>query len=163
MTIHHRPERDITPAFLRCVNGWIRENGEVLVVLRYLCRAGYRDFALIESIEAFDRLVQVCPLGTDILVFRDPRLPLRGVVDDDFMAEAQDITETADEYLLVELDSQQVGDPRLRGTSDRANSLMDDLRDLRGERIAFGPCPDYWEEDKNAMISASKGGIDGPR
>lgn len=163
MTIRYRPERDITPAFLQRVHGWIRESSEVLVVLRYLCRAGYRDFALIDSVEAFDRLIQVCPRGTDIIVFRDPQLPLRGVADDDLMAAAQGIAAAVHECLLVELGSQQTGDPRLRGTSDSANHLMDDLRDLRGEPIAFGPCPAYWEEDNSAMISASKGGIDGPR
>lgn len=37
------PKHDVPAAFLDTVHAWITENGEVLVVLRYLHGAGNRD------------------------------------------------------------------------------------------------------------------------
>jgi hypothetical protein len=41
--------------------------------------------------------------------------------------------------------------------------LVEDLMEEMGEQVAFGACPDFIHADNNRMISASKGGIDGPR
>src|SRR5690606_34701033 len=100
-TDRYDPDRDITPKFLETVNSWIEASGEVLVILRYLRAAGARDFGLIDSADRFLRLVEVCPRGTDIIVCRDAPLPLRGRVDDDFIARAKDFIPAGGEYLFV--------------------------------------------------------------
>jgi hypothetical protein len=157
------PDRDLTLAFLATVRRWILATGEVLVVLKYLRGGGAKDLALVTTVEAFDRLVDVCPVGTNIIVIRDPRLPLRGVVDDDFVQRALDLMAESAEYLFVVTTPSSPGDPRCKGEFDFAANLRQDLDEVRGETIALGACPDLTGPGSDSMISASRGGIDGPR
>ena len=41
--------------------------------------------------------------------------------------------------------------------------LLTCLEEFVGDEVALGPCPEYWREDHEGLVSASKGGIDGPR
>lgn len=157
------PDRDITPTYLATVRQWIAASGEVLVVMRYLRAAGSRDFALVSSAEQFDRLVDVCPVGTDIIVFRDPQLPLRGVVDETFLKQVESSFPHNPECLVVEVKPKTPNDPRCSGQIDHLAGLKHDLEETRGEIVAIGECPDFCGPDNDGMISASKGGIDGPR
>lgn len=159
----YRPERDVTPAYLSTVRSWIDATGEVLVIMRYLHGGGAKDFALITSAEEFDRLIDVCPLGTDIIVFRDRMLPIRGVVDDVFVKQLRELLPDDSEYLFVNMKPEKPGDPRCFGEFDFVRHLDSDLEDMVGETIAIGECPDFTGPDNESMISASKGGIDGPR
>lgn len=159
----YRADRDVTPAFLDIVRAWIDDSGEVLVVMRYLCSAGAKDFALITSAAEFDCLLAICPVGTDIIVFREPQLPLRGIVDTALISRIHDMLKDEEEYLIVDKTEIRTDDPRLRARFDSTESLIDDLENLRGRDIAAGPCPAFWKVDSDVMISASKGGIDGPR
>jgi hypothetical protein len=159
----YNPDRDVTPAYLSTVRDWIAATGEVLVIMRYLCGGGSKDFALVTSPEEFDQLVDVCPMGTDIIVFRDPQLPLRGVVDDAFVKQVQDLLHDQDEYLFLNMKPEKPNDPRCFGEFDYLINLKSDLEEMEGKTIAIGRCPDFTGPDNESMISASKGGIDGPR
>jgi hypothetical protein len=46
---------------------------------------------------------------------------------------------------------------------DSHADLLAELEELRGREVAFGPCPAFNIPDGPTMISAAKGGIDGPR
>jgi len=46
---------------------------------------------------------------------------------------------------------------------DSHATLIEDLTDIMGQPVAVGLGPRFIETDNDAMISASKGGIDGPR
>lgn len=157
------PDRDITPNFIETVNSWIKASGEVLVILRYLRGGGARDYGLIDSADRFLRLVEVCPRGTDIVVCRDAPLPLRGRVDDDFIERAKDFIPAGGEYLFVCLEPRAVGDPRQSGAFDYRVNLVGELEEVRGEEVALGLCPPFMGPDNEGIVSASKGGIDGPR
>lgn len=159
----YRPERDVTPSYLSTVRSWIKATGEVLVIMRYLRAAGAKDYAIVRSAEEFDRLVDVCPIGTDIIVFRDKMLPLRGVVDNTFVKHVQESLPEDMECLFVKMKPEKPGDPRCFGEFGYMRHLNSDLEDMVGETIAIGGCPDFTGPDNEAMVSASKGGIDGPR
>ncbi len=159
----YNPDRDVTPAYLSTVRQWIAATGEVLVIMRYLCGGGAKDFALVASPESFDHLVDVCPEGTDIIVFRDRQLPLRGIVDDAFVKQIQSLLHDDDEYLFLNMKPEKPNDPRCFGEFDYLVHLKADLEEMKGETIAIGKCPDFTGADNDSMISASKGGIDGPR
>lgn len=163
MTTIRNPDRDVTRRFLDTVHAWIAENAEVLVVLRYLHGAGSKDYALIGSSTTFDLLVERCPPGTDIIVFKEPQLPVRGIVDDTLASRLQEAMKDDDEYLIIDMREVRTGDPRRTGHSDSMESLASDLEYLHGRNVAGGICPPFWEADSPVMISASKGGIDGPR
>ncbi len=163
MTTTCNPNRDVTRRFLDTVHAWIAESGEVLIVLRYLHGAGSRDYALIDASTTFDLLVERCPLGTDIIVFKEPQLPVRGIVDDALASRLRSVLKDDDEYLIIDMTEVRTGDPRRRGHFDSMEGLASDLEYLHGRDVAGGVCPPFWEADSPVMISASKGGIDGPR
>ena len=160
----YRPERDISDRYMNTVAAWIEEFGEVLVIMRYLRAAGAKDYALARTEDEFRRLIDVVPVGTDIIVFRDLQLPLRGVVNDDFIGSAQSLIRNGDEYLYVKLEPLTSDDIRAFGEMGDTHTCMDeDLREHIGDEVAIGLCPPFIGPDNEAMISASKGGIDGPR
>jgi hypothetical protein len=158
----YNPERDVTPNFLETVGRWIDASSEVFVVLRYLY--GMRDYALIKSREEFAVLVESVSVGTDILVFRDAQLQLRGRVTPEFIARAKALIRRGEEYILVKLASERSGVLTLPGKMGETNAeLLEDLSEEMGEEVAVGACPNFMERDNDGMVSASKGGIDGPR
>jgi hypothetical protein len=160
----YSPDRDITPDYLATVTRWIQSTGEVFVVMRYLRAAGCKDYAFVETSGAFHRLIELCPTGTDIIAFRDRQLTIRGHVTEDFIRDVQSQIADGIEYLCVSLSPQSPGDPRLSGRmGDKHSDLIGDFDDTRGQLVALGPCPRFIDRDNDAMISRSKGGIDGPR
>lgn len=162
--IRHTPERDISEQYLTRARAWVAEHGEILVVLRYLGMAGAKDFALCRSEDEFIQLIDWLPAGTDIEVLRGKYLPLRGVITSDFanlaFAEVPDGTE----YLLLTTQRQRESAISIRyAWSDSHSDLREDLEEWLGIEVAFGICPDFMASDGVNLISASKGGIDGPR
>jgi hypothetical protein len=160
----YNPERDISSRYLKAVRQWIESAGEVFVVLRYLCAGGMKEYAIIRSYAEFLELIRLCPEGTDIVVFRDRQLPVRGVVDDEFIGECQRLFADGMEYLIVYLSCGAPGEAVHPGSMGESHvDLIKHLDDARGDSVAVGPCPRFVDADNEAMISASKGGIDGPR
>lgn len=158
------PSREISSAFIAGVCEWIKASGEVFVVLRYLRSAGQRDYVFFRSGTEFRDLVETLPVGTDTVVFQLPQLLLRGLCAQSLIDRALAEIPEGVEYLIA----------RLRCPSPNANAdtgwmgdslagLADDLRCLLGEEVAIGVCPGFNGPDSETMISASKGGIDGPR
>jgi hypothetical protein len=158
------PERDVSTTFLTTVARWISMTGEVFVVLRYLRGSGSKDVAFCRNAEEFSAMVRASPTGCDIVVFRNPQLTLRGIVDDALAEKVMNAIRDGDEYCLASL-------ARKPGTmfsscwrmGDRHVDLRGDLDELRGQQIACGPLPDFNAPDGPDLISAAKDGIDGPR
>jgi len=160
----YSPERDVTPAFLDAVGRWIDLSAEVFVVLRYLRAAGAKDYAFVKTRAEFAVLVESVPDGTDIIAFRDRQLPFRGKVTAQFITQAKTHVTDGEEYMLVRRVPKKPRDLRLFGEmGDTHATLVEDLNEEIGEEVALGVCPRFIESDNDRMISASKGGIDGPR
>jgi hypothetical protein len=160
----YNPARDVTSAFLERVSEWIQRSGEVLVILRYLRAAGAKDFALCRTRGDFERLVESVPTGTDIEVFRDPQLPLRGTVDEALIASALIAIPYGEEYLLVTTEVRPGSNISRFGDIGCSHAdLRESLEELMGADVALGACPAYCVPDHEGLISAAKGGIDGPR
>ena len=158
------PTRDVTPAFVDQVSDWIASTGEVLVVLRYLRAGGAKDFALCRTPSQFRATVEAVPIGTDIEVFRTPKLPVRGIVDEQLTATILAAIPDGREYLVLTTRTRP-GSPLAAAWDydDRHDELAAWLAEHAGEEIAAGPCPDFMTADNGDLTSASKGGIDGPR
>jgi hypothetical protein len=144
----YNPKRDITPTFLDRVAAWIATRGEVLAVLRYL--GGGKDFALCHSLDELEPIIGLVPIGTDVVVFRDPQLPVRGRVTDAYIAKALD---TRAECRIS----------ARAAINDSHSDLRETLLDWTGMEVALGLMPDFWVSNHEGMISAAKGGIDGSR
>jgi hypothetical protein len=160
----YNPERDVTPHFTDTVRGWLHDFGEVFVVLRYLASAGNKDHCICRSHIEFLRLIEIVPVGTDIVVFQTSQVPLRGTCSTAFIEKALVMVPDGTEYLLVSMEPKCGQDPRIAGWMGETHAeLKADLLDCLGQQVAFGTCPAFHEADNKFMISASKGGIDGPR
>jgi hypothetical protein len=159
----YNPERDVTDAYRSRVKQWITETGEVFIVLRYL-NSGSRGYSFCRTHDEFDSLLDVVPVGTDVIVFLHRQLPLRGIASESLLSEALIMVPEGTEYMLVRIFQATAGDPRLSGSmGDTHQGLREDFLEHFGFEVAFGPCPNFSTEDHAAMISASKGGMDGPR
>src|SRR5439155_2015813 len=124
----YSPKREVTPSFLETVGQWIDSSSEVFVVLRYLRATGAKDYAFIKTREEFAALIESAPVGTDVIVFRDPQLPFRGKVTADFIARAKNHVSDGEEYLFVRMSPEKAGDLRLFGEmGDSHASLTEDL------------------------------------
>lgn len=162
--IRYDPQREVTPAFLDRVAGWIAAGGEVLAVLRYLCGAGSKDYTLYTSRADFEAMVAWAPRGTDVIVFRDHQLPIRGVVTEAFIRRVTDAIPAGAEWMLVTLERHaSLPVSRVSTINDDPADLVEQLTDLIGCDVAVGLCPDFNAADHDRMISAAKDGIDGPR
>ncbi len=161
-TQHYNPERDITETYLRTVKTWIETEHEVFVICRYLAMAGARDYFFVQTYEEFLALVKRLPVGTDIIVFKEQQLPYRGVVSSAFVQEAFVRVSNDQEYLIVTL-SQEPGRKGYGVCEEGHEAMREDFEEFMQDTVAFGKCPDFTGPDNATMISASKGGIDGPR
>ncbi len=160
------PSRDVTEQFISKVVNWIGEAGEVLIVLRYLRAAGAKDYALCRSEHEFRRIIELVRVGTDIVVFRRKQLPIRGICTEALIKRACEEIPEGSEYLVLRTNRKSPDDPRLWGDMgdthvDLRETLEED--DVFKSDVAIGPLPPFNDNDNPEMISASKGGIDGPR
>ncbi len=136
----------------------------MLVILRYLRLAGVKGFALCHTAVEFESLIESLPVGTDIEVFRDRQLPLRGRVDQEFIASTLGAIANDQEYLVITKATRpdsRISDWGRTGCSH--DDLREDLAEVMGREVAVGLCPHYSVPDHEGLVSAAKGGIDGPR
>lgn len=157
----YNPARDITPEFIQRVADWIAVNGEVLIVVRWV--GGFHDFALCRSRADFEQLVEMIADGTEVIVFRDPQMPIRGRVDEALIARALEVIPEGPEYQILSI-ATKPGCPlsaRVAWGESHAD-LQETLHDWKGIDIAAG-CPDFWGADHEGMMSRAKGGVEGPR
>ena len=76
----------------------------------------------------------------------------------------QSLINDGDEYLYVKMQPLMDDDIRAFGEMGDTHNYMDeDLREHMGKEVAIGYCPPFIDPDNDAMISASKSGIAGPR
>lgn len=67
----------------------LSEIGEIFCVILFSYAAGLRSFEFFRDLESFRHRLRELPSRTSVVVFRDPQLPLRGIVDDEFVVEAK--------------------------------------------------------------------------
>ena len=141
--------------FRTIVESWIADRSEVLALIRYSGAAGSKDFEFFHTVEEFrNRLARLLP-STCITVFRDPQLPLRGRIDDEFIARAIEAIPDGVEYLVAGLE-QIVCEPAewlMHRAGETHAELRKDLEEMRGELASFGPYPP-WLHDNDTVISA---------
>jgi hypothetical protein len=134
------------------------------VILRYLRAGGQKDFALCKTLDAFRAIIAFVPNGTDIEVFRLLQLPIRGRVTEGFIEDVLNAIPEGAEYLAIAIETR--GTTGISCDSDIGNShseLRGWLLDQRAQEVAVGACPDFIAPDGDDLISAAKGGVDGPR
>lgn len=152
------------PAFRSTVERWISDNGEVLAVIRFAGGAGSKSFEFFQSIGAFVARVEGLPAAACVTVLAERQLPLRGIVDDEFIGRARNAIRDGDEWLVVCQERITVGAASwyhdCEGNSNE--ELEAELRDeyCYGKLVAVGWHPD-WLEDSSTVITAIVPNADG--
>ena len=138
------------PLFLGTVESWFRERAELLALIRYSHAAGSKEFQSFSSFAEFKEKVLGLPHMTCVIVFRQPQLPLRGIVDDAFIDRCiQSIPDRA-EYVVTKTARGQYGFEHRAGETN--TEMRADLEDFRGALVAVGLYPP-WEYDNEDVIS----------
>jgi hypothetical protein len=141
--------------FLGTLESWFRSQAEILTLIRYSHAAGSKGFEFFSSFQSLaDRIRDLPPL-TCVIAFRQAQLPLRGVVDDEFIARCLSIIPDGSEYLIVETVKRVYGRKSWfhHGAGESPTDLREDLEESRGVAVAVGLYPP-WLEDSADVISA---------
>ena len=143
------------PAFLGALERWLKQRGEILVLIRYSHAAGSKDFEFFTSYQSLLERIRELPPRSSITAFKEPQLPIRGVVSDELIARCLEIIPDDAEYLVVETVRRVHG--RRSWFHDYAgvtqSELRDDLEESRGVPVAVGLYP-VWLDDSENVISA---------
>jgi hypothetical protein len=134
------------PIFLEQVGQAITDHGEVMVWLRYAYAAGAENYYFVDSMDSFANVLAHQPPQTWVRVFGEVGLPLRGMVDDEFILQALAVAPDGVEFVVMCLDD--LGDhgncwyacEAGRHHSELAAALA--IHD--GERVALGPRPRWY-------------------
>lgn len=166
--------------FHDAARAWLTASNELFVVLRHPFAGGGRDYAIVRSKEHLDRIVERLRPMTDVMLFRQPQLTLRGPASSDALRQAaamlaaQAATERRS-LLIMTLDEGEVLPvPNCNNTEWGLWSLQNQVaevcdepqleeafRDFGGSQVAIGPEPAWWDADKPDMISGLVPSIDG--
>jgi len=141
------------PAFLQTLETWLQEQPEILVLFRYSYAAGSRDYEFFTSFQALaERLRQLAP-RTSVIAFRKPQLPLRGIVDDEFISNCLTSIPEATEYLVVETIRRTYGQASWfhHDSGLTYKELQADLEESRGFPVAAGLHPPWLEDNDESF------------
>jgi len=141
--------------FLETLSAWFRCHGELLLLIRYSHAAGSKDFEFFSSMKILGERLLGLPPRTCVIVFRQPQLPIRGLVDESFITRCLNNIPEGEEFLVVDLDLRIYGRASWfhHGVGDSHEELREELEDLRGHTVAAGLYPP-WLEDTDEVISA---------
>jgi hypothetical protein len=132
------------PDFLKKVEQWLSEAGEVLTLVRFRCGAGSREYHLFSAIQPFVAMMNTAPAGACITVFRNASVALRGIVDTSFIRKClHEIPEGA-EYLTFETEATVAGKHSWfhYGSGESHAELEEDLQQSLGRHVVAGFHPD---------------------
>jgi len=141
--------------FLEMLQRWLVDQREILLLFRYPYAAGSKSFEFFSSYEAvLDRLSEL-PRRTSVIAFKQPQLPLRGVVDDGFIETCVRDIPDGSEFLLVETTRRVYGRASWFHDADGTThaELCEALEDSRGNAVAVGLYPPWLEEGLDVVSS----------
>jgi hypothetical protein len=143
------------PDFLGTLERWLSGLPEMLVMIRYSAAAGNRDFELFSSFEVLSNRISQLPPSTSIIAFRQPQLPMRGVVDEVFIARCLSYVPDGAEFLVVETVPRSVGGKSTfhYDEGETHAELRETLEDLRNASVAVGLYPPFIRDTDNVVAA----------
>jgi hypothetical protein len=143
------------PKFRGKLQRWLRKQGEVLVMLRHPYAAGSKDFEFFTAYKDLGERLRKLKPCTWVVVFKEPQLPVRGVVDDALIAACVAHIADGADFLISELTRLTYGRSTwFNWSAGRSHAeLRKGLEKLRGTPVAVGHYPP-WVKESDVVISA---------
>jgi len=141
--------------FLKTLEDWLRGQSEIMILIRYSREAGNKSFEFFTSFAALrDRLARL-KAGTNVIAFRKRQLPLRGLVDDEFIEKCMRLIPVGSEFLVLETDPRMATQQWMyhHKAGESHDGLQQVLEGLRGRLVAVGEYPP-WQKCSPEIISA---------
>ena len=131
------------PTFLHTLESLLAGQSEVLALVRFRCGGGSREYRLFSSYSALLEMMHQAPAGACITVFRNPNLPLRGVVDEEFIKRCLAAMPDGAEYVMFETIQTVAGKVSWyhNGSGQSNAELKDDLEQSRDLPVVVGYHP----------------------
>lgn len=141
--------------FLATLASWFQRRPEVLVLTRYSHSAGGKDFRLFTSFQGLCEWLRGLPCRACVTAFKEPQLPLRGIVDDEFITRCLASIPDGEEYVITETQERVCGRVSWLHhlASDSHVDLREELEERRGVYVVAGIYPP-WLVDNDEVISA---------
>jgi hypothetical protein len=126
---------------LALLSDWLAENGELLVDINWPHRGGSGQIYIIKSLLELRNLLteQTWP-EIHMLVFRAKQYPLRGTVNESFIAQVVESIIDGHQYVIVKFAEYPATCEWLDDGNSRAQ-LKEQLENLKGEIVGIGPDP----------------------
>jgi len=122
---------------IKTLREWFETSGELFVELYKPRSGGSGSFYVLKSLDQYDELMVNANPGSFCFVLRDPQLPIRGIVDDGFIARS--LSEIAsDGYYVVIEPCTFPGDFNYLADGKTHAELKLDLEKLRGKEAWAG-------------------------
>lgn len=145
-------------AFLAHVSKLLSSQGELLVLFRYAGAAGNKDFMFISDMQTFHSKLENLPADTNVIVYGDQQLPLRGRVDSEFIGKALEFIPEGSEYLILCLEK-TIHDYRphhycesFEVSAGETNAeLSEALNNYLGRLVAVGLWPPWPDENDSSF------------
>ncbi len=127
------------------VERWLNAFGEVLVVPYYPYSGSSGTLYFITSLSDYYEMVEKAPAGevsgAVFFIYRPPRFPLVGSVEDGFIQQALSEVQDGTWYLIVATDDHYPAELSRYGEGNSRRELEREFEDCRGERVRFGELP----------------------
>jgi len=141
--------------FLKSLEEWLRGQSKIMILVRYSRAAGNKSFEFFTSFSALKTRLGLLKAETGVTAFREPQLPLRGYVDDEFIVRCLNFVPAGSEFLVLETDPRMASQQWLyhHEAGESIDKLRQVLEGLRGRLVAVGIYPP-WLKDCPDVISA---------
>lgn len=145
--------------FLHTLETWITEESEILTLFRYANCAGGRDFQFWNSFAELRAKIASLASLTCITAFRTRQLPIRGIVDAQFIENCKQAVADGEEFLILDQRETRQDYPHCsyayygHRTGESHAELQEELEHWIGRLVAVGRYP-AWLYDSDVVISA---------
>ena len=90
--------------FLESLEDWLRCESEIMILVRNSRVAGNKSFEFFTSFAVLRKRLERLQAEASVTAFREPQLPLRGYVDNEFISKCLSFIPAGSEFLVLETD-----------------------------------------------------------
>ena len=127
------------------IEEWLNALGEVLIEPYYPYSGFSGTLCFISSLSDFHDMVAKAPagerFGAVFFIYRPPRFPLEGTVDDDFIQLALSEVQDGTWYRIVATDAYYPAELSTFGEGESRPELEQEFEECRGDRVRLGELP----------------------